>query len=122
MSSRAKYHLQIRPGTDGALALGMLNVIINEKLYDKEFVDNWCYGFDELKERVQQYPVDKVSEITWIPADLIVKAARLYATAKPGGHPVGGSHRHETRKAPPWPRPSPTCGPSPATSTCPAAT
>lgn len=83
MSTRAKYHLQIRPGTDGALALGMLNVIINEKLYDKAFVDKWCYGFDELSERVQQYPVDKVSKITWIPEQLIVDAARLYATSKP---------------------------------------
>ena len=82
-SSRARYHLQIRPGTDGALALGMLNVIINEKLYDKDFVANWCYGFDELAERVQEYPVDKVSKITWIPEHLIVDAARLYATAKP---------------------------------------
>ena len=64
MSTRAEYHLQIRPGTDGALALGMLNVIINEELYDKEFVEKWTYGFDRLKERVQQYPVSKVSEIT----------------------------------------------------------
>ncbi len=82
-STRAKIHLPLRPGTDGALALGMLNVIINEELYDKAFVDKWCYGFEELKKRVQEYPVDKVAEITWVPKDLIVEAARLYATAKP---------------------------------------
>jgi anaerobic selenocysteine-containing dehydrogenase len=82
-SSRAKYHLQIRPGTDGALALGMLHVIINENLYDRQFVDKWCYGFEELRQRVQQYPTDKVSQITWIPPELIEKAARLYATSKP---------------------------------------
>ena len=85
LTTRAKYHLPLRPGTDAALALGMMNVIINEGLYDKEFVEKWTFGFDKLKERVQQYPVQKVSEITWVPADLIVKAARLYATAKPAG-------------------------------------
>lgn len=83
MSTRAEYHLQIRPGTDGALALGMLNVIINEGLYDKEFVDKWTYGFDRLKERVQQYPTHKVAEITWIPEHLIIEAARLYAQNSP---------------------------------------
>ncbi len=83
MSTRAKYHLQIRPGTDGAMALGMLNVIINEELYDKAFVEKWTYGFDELTERVQQYPPDKVSEITWVPENLIRDAARLFATNSP---------------------------------------
>ncbi|MFH1489137.1 MAG: molybdopterin-dependent oxidoreductase [Pseudomonadota bacterium] len=83
MTTRAEYHLQLRPGTGGALALGMLNVIINENLYDREFVEKWTYGFDELKERVQEYPVNKVSEITEVPADLIVKAARFFAENKP---------------------------------------
>jgi len=83
MASRAKMHLQIRPGTDGALALGMLNVIINEGLYDKEFVDKWTYGFDELKKRVQDYPPDKVASITWIPKEKIIEAARFYAASKP---------------------------------------
>ena len=54
-ASRAEIWLQVRPGTDGALALGLLNVIINENLYNKEFVEKWTYGFDKLKERVQQY-------------------------------------------------------------------
>ncbi len=83
IASRAEIWLQIRPGTDAALALGMLNVIINEDLYDHDFVENWCYGFEELKERVQEYPVEKVSEITWIPKDLIIEAARYFAKAKP---------------------------------------
>ena len=91
-SSRADVHLQNRPGTDGAIALGMLNVIINEGIYDKDFVAKWCYGFDELKERVQEYTPEKVEEITWVPADLIRKAARLYAQNKPSaiqwGEPV----------------------------------
>ncbi|MDP2916301.1 MAG: molybdopterin-dependent oxidoreductase [Dehalococcoidia bacterium] len=83
IASRAELHLQCRPGTDAAMALGMLNVIINEGLYDKEFVDRWCYGFDELKDRVQQYPPEKASEITWVPKEKIIAAARLYATSKP---------------------------------------
>jgi anaerobic selenocysteine-containing dehydrogenase len=81
-TSRAVHHLQSRPGTDGALALGLLNVIINEQLYDKDFVAKWVHGFDELKARVQDYPVDKVSAITEVPAAEIVAAARLFAKAQ----------------------------------------
>ncbi|MBZ0140674.1 MAG: molybdopterin-dependent oxidoreductase, partial [Pseudorhodoplanes sp.] len=81
-TSRAVHHLQNRPGTDGALALAMLNVIINEGLYDKDFVAKWVHGFDELKERVQQYPVDKVAAITEVPASDIVAAARMFAKAR----------------------------------------
>lgn len=76
-------HLQIRPGTDCALALSMLNVIIAEGLYDREFVDKYTLGFDKLKEHVRQYPPEKVEEITWVPAADIKNAARIYATAKP---------------------------------------
>ena len=82
LSTRAEINLQLRPGTDAALALGLLNVIINEDLYDHDAVDKWCYGFDELKERVQEYPPSKVAEITWVPEELIVDAARKYATGK----------------------------------------
>jgi len=83
MTTRSEYHLQLRPGTGGALALGMLNVIINENLYDKEFVKKYTFGFDELKKRVQEYPPGKMADITEVPEKLIVGAARLYATSKP---------------------------------------
>lgn len=82
-ASKAHLWLQIRPGTDAALALGMLNVIINEELYDQEFVDKWTFGFDKLAERANEYPPEKVAEITWISADKIKEAARIYATSKP---------------------------------------
>ncbi|MDO8567946.1 MAG: molybdopterin-dependent oxidoreductase [Dehalococcoidales bacterium] len=75
--------VRLRPGTDGALALGMLNVIINEGLYDKDFVQNWCLGFDELKSLVQKYPPSKAEEITWVPRKQIIEVATLYATSKP---------------------------------------
>lgn len=84
LGTRSEYVCQLRPGTDTALALGFLNVIINEELYDKDFVANWTYGFDELKERVQQYPPEKVAEITWVPAEKIREVARFIATNKPG--------------------------------------
>jgi anaerobic selenocysteine-containing dehydrogenase len=82
-ASQADLWLQIRPGTDAALALGMINVIIGEELYDKGFVEKWCYGFDKLKEHVSQFTPEKAAEITWIPADKIREAARAYATIKP---------------------------------------
>jgi anaerobic selenocysteine-containing dehydrogenase len=75
--------LQLRPGTDCALLLGMINVIIEENLYDPEFVARWCHGFDALAQRAQEYPLDKVSEITWVPADQIQAAARMFATETP---------------------------------------
>ena len=62
----------MRPGTDAALALGMMKVIIEEDLYDHEFVDNWCYGFDELAERAKEFDVKRVSEITWVPEEKII--------------------------------------------------
>ena len=79
----ADYWLQIRPGTDDALALGMINVVINEQLYDKDFVDNWCFGFEKLKEHIQDYTPEKVSKITWIPERDIIEAARIFAKTKP---------------------------------------
>ncbi len=77
--------LQIRPGTDCALLMSMINIIISEGLYDKEFVDKYCYGFDKLSERAREYSPEKVTQITWVPAEKIREAARMYATNKPAG-------------------------------------
>ena len=74
---------------DAALALGFLNVIINEDLYDHDFVENWTYGFPELCGRVQEYPVDKVAEICDVPAEKIVAAVRMFATNGPGAIQMG---------------------------------
>lgn len=89
VAQQADLFLQLRPGTDAALALGMINVIIEEDLYDHEFVDEWCIGFEELKERAAEYPVDKVAEITWVPEEKIRAAARMYATAESASMPWG---------------------------------
>lgn len=82
LTTRAAYHLQVRPGTDTALAMAMLDVIIKEKLYDEEFVDLWCYGFEALAERVATMPAAKAAEICEVPEADIIGAARLYATAE----------------------------------------
>jgi len=94
VTRRAELWLRVRPSSDLALALAMINVIINEGLYDKDFVDKWTIGFDKLKTHVQDYPPEKVEEITWVPADLIVKAARLYATNRPGHIEWGNALEH----------------------------
>jgi len=84
VANLADIWLPIRPGTDTALALGWINLIIEEGLYDREFVENWCHGFEKLKERAGEYPLDRVSKITNVPAEKIAEAARLFATTKPG--------------------------------------
>jgi anaerobic selenocysteine-containing dehydrogenase len=80
---RADLWLKPRPGTDLALVLGMMNVIINDGLYDRAFVKQWAVGFDQLRDHVQDYAPQKVAEITWVPAELIGQAARFYASNKP---------------------------------------
>jgi len=91
--------LQLRPGTDTALGLGLINVIINEGLFDKEFVEKWTFGFDKLKKYVQNYPPKKVAEITWVPLEKIVEAARMYARNKPASIPWGTRCSHIGRNA-----------------------
>ncbi|HEY2223621.1 molybdopterin-containing oxidoreductase family protein [Actinomycetospora sp.] len=81
-ASRADVHLPLRSGTDAAMLLGWLRVILDEELYDHEFVRNWTVGFAELRERVAEYPLERVEEITGVPAERIAKAARMYATAR----------------------------------------
>jgi anaerobic selenocysteine-containing dehydrogenase len=86
MARRADLWLQLRPGTDAALAMGFFSVIIEEELYDKEFVKNYIHGWDAFVERVRNdYTLKRVSEITWVPGEQIRQAARLYANTKPAG-------------------------------------
>jgi anaerobic selenocysteine-containing dehydrogenase len=83
IAARADIWLQLRPATDTALAMGMLHVIINEELYDKEFVKDHVHGWEPFVERVNEYPLNKVEEITWVPKEKIKEAARLFATTRP---------------------------------------
>jgi anaerobic selenocysteine-containing dehydrogenase len=83
LAKRADVWLQVRPGVDDALALSMLNVIVGEKLFDDPFVAQWTHGFEALRERVKDYSPEWAEPITWVAADKIRAAARLFATTKP---------------------------------------
>ena len=87
--------LQIRPGTDTALLMAMINVVIQEDLYDKEFVEKWCYGFDKLAARAREYPPERVAGITWLPAEKIREAARMFAMNRPGVSISGMGLEHQ---------------------------
>ena len=82
LADQAEMYLRIRPGTDGAMALAMINVIINEKLYDKEMIEAHTVGFDKLVDHIQEYTPEWAEEITWVPAEDIRKLARLFADTK----------------------------------------
>jgi len=81
-AAKADIWLPIRPGTDGALLLAMLNIVINEQLYDKDFVSLWCYGFDKLVTHIQKYTPEWAEPITGLPANQIREVARIYGSAK----------------------------------------
>ena len=83
LAAKADLWLRLRPGTDGALAMGLIYIIIEEDLYDHDFVDNWSYGFDQLKERAESFTPERVSRITWIPKDMLYAAARMMAAETP---------------------------------------
>lgn len=98
-AKRANYHLRIRYGTDAALVLGWINVIIEEGLFDTEFVEKSCSGFDDLAARAAEYPAERVAEICGIEADLIRETARVYASAQAAIIPwgvVGDMQRNST--------------------------
>lgn len=71
----------VRPGTDGALALSMIEVMIDEDLYDEDFAENWCHGFDELKTYAQHFRPELAETITGVPADTIRDIAHRIAGA-----------------------------------------
>jgi anaerobic selenocysteine-containing dehydrogenase len=83
LTAHADVHLRIRPGTSGALALGMANVIIEEGLYDRDFVENYTLGFEEYRAYVRQFSPKVAEDITGVAVDKIVEAARLFSTTKP---------------------------------------
>ena len=79
----ADWFLPINPGTDAALALGMMHVIIGENLHDADYVSKYTLGFEQLREKVKEYPPERVAQWTGIPAADIRKLAREYATVRP---------------------------------------
>ena len=83
MAAHADLHLRPRPGTDGALALSLIQVLVSEGLYDHEFVGKWTVGFEDLTSLVAAYPPEVGEGITGVPAGLIRQAARLWAEVRP---------------------------------------
>ncbi|HZF40069.1 MAG TPA: molybdopterin oxidoreductase family protein, partial [Blastocatellia bacterium] len=88
-------HLAVLPGTDGALALAMMNVIVRENLLDHDYVERYTLGFDLLRERVMEYPPSRAAAITGLSEEAIVNLAREYATTKPAAIRLNyGLQRH----------------------------
>lgn len=91
----ADWHLQPLPGTDGALALGLMRVIVDEVLHDADYVARHTIGFDRLRERLADFPPERVAEITGLEAGDIVRLARAYAMTRPAAIRlmIGMEHR-----------------------------
>ena len=83
IAEAAQIHLQPRPGTDGALALGIAHVILEEGLEDADFLATYAHGFEAYREYVEEFNPERTNEITWVPENLIIDAARLYGNARP---------------------------------------
>lgn len=92
----ADMFIQPHPGSDSALALGMMHVIIREDLYNKDFVDKNTFGFGMLCQRVEEYPPKRVEELTDVKAETIIELARLYAQEKPSFIYAGSGLQHHT--------------------------
>lgn len=78
----ADLHLQLYPGTDGALALSIANVILREGLEDREYIEAYTHGFEEFKAYAENFPPERAAEITGVPAEKIVEAAHMMAGGK----------------------------------------
>jgi molybdopterin guanine dinucleotide-containing S/N-oxide reductase-like protein len=79
----ADWHISIRPGTDAALALGMMHVILNEGLEDRAYIEAMTHGFKQLAERAREYTPERVAAWTGMTAAEVEQLAREYATTRP---------------------------------------
>ncbi|MBI4765901.1 MAG: molybdopterin-dependent oxidoreductase [Deltaproteobacteria bacterium] len=94
LASIAQSHLQIKPGSDIALALGLIHIIIREGLFNREFVDQWTVGFQELKAKVEAFSPEQVAELTWLTPEEITQTAWTYATSQPALIQWGNAVEH----------------------------
>ena len=96
LAAVATEHLAVRPGTDGALALGLIHVLVSEGLVDAALLQEQTVGFDALSELAEAYPPPRTAALTGVPADQILRAARLIAAETPTGiWPGLGVEHHE---------------------------
>lgn len=87
---------KLKPGSDLALVLGILKVVIEEKLYDEDIVSNWAVGFDKLKEHVKTFSLEEIEKLTWVPKKQIEEFGRLYGRAKSAAIQVGNAVDQQT--------------------------
>ncbi len=104
----ATFWLRQNLGTDVAWINGMMHVIIKEKLYDEAYVTSRTVGLEDLKKKVEKYTPEFVEDITGIPKDQLIKAARLYASAQSSVHPLRHGHHAAHHAAPTMSNPLPT--------------
>ena len=83
LATKADIWLQIKPGTDGFLAMAMMNWMIKNDLFDHEFVKNYTVGFNFLKKAVEDYSLEQISKVVQIPIDKMIKAVKLYTNNQP---------------------------------------
>jgi thiosulfate reductase/polysulfide reductase chain A len=82
-AQRCEQWLPVRPGTDAALTLAMIHVVIKQEMYDADFVEKWTVGFDKLTKHVEPFTPEWAEKITWVPGSAIEAAAKTYASSKP---------------------------------------
>ncbi|MGA1823859.1 MAG: molybdopterin-containing oxidoreductase family protein [bacterium] len=86
--------VQIKPGTDAALALGMMHILIHEGLYDKQFVNHFTSGFSKLRDRVKDYPPDRTAKITGLSELKIIETTRFFSMNQPSTMVIGVAAEH----------------------------
>jgi anaerobic selenocysteine-containing dehydrogenase len=90
----ADWFIQILPGTDGALALGIMHILYKEKLVNQSFLEEYTIGHKELEDHLEQYPPQKVSDITGVSVDDIYTLAQMYGTISPSMIRIGNGLQH----------------------------
>ena len=94
-AEKCTQHVALLPGTDGALALGMMHVLIRERLIDRDYIDRYTLGYDALEKRVQEYPPERVARLCGLQAAEVEQLARDYGTLKPAAIRLNyGMQRH----------------------------
>jgi len=81
--------IRVRPGSDGALAMGFLKLMIEKEVYDRDTVENWCVGFEELKNNIMAFSIEDVERVTWVPRGKIEEFVDMYGRIKPAAMQVG---------------------------------
>jgi anaerobic selenocysteine-containing dehydrogenase len=94
VARKADLWIQPRPGSDGALAMGLLKVVIEENRYNPDFVREWTIGFDKIADEVKTFTIADVERATWVPARQIEQFARMYAKHRPAFIRMGNVFSH----------------------------